>query len=300
MLLIVSNSMDGTTDLLLPLLQGKKEVFRFNVDIWSKYEIKVNHSDFTIVDPIGRRITQDTCSGMYLRKPYFLDEDRHKPPGGDLESWCQYQIRSIIDGLYWICSQRGLVRLIERNAERRLPKVAQMRLAESFFHVPRWTVATNPMSCNLGESVICKPLASAYLGEYQTLFTTKCSVGELDPGYPWLIQDYIDADGDLTIVYAIGRLFPFFRRKIDGEPVDFKQVEHGQDKGWLLIEIPCDLECSINEFMSQLDLEFGRLDFLVKDDKYYFLEINCNGQFAWLDPGNSLGLLGWIADCISV
>lgn len=299
MLLIVSNSMDGTTDLLLPFLRGKKEIFRFNVDLWREYSFEINTNSFCIIDPLGRAISQDSCSSLYLRKAYFLDEDRFKPIGGDLESWCQHQIRSIIDGIYWICKKRGLVRLVERNADRRLPKIVQMRLATSYFTVPQWTVTSSPAKSILSDPVVCKSLDSAFLGDFRTLFSTKCSKASLDANYPWFVQDYVEAEGDLTVVYAASKLFSFYRGKIAGEPIDYREAESGQDEGWAECRLPFELEENIRRYMSSLGLDYGRIDFLVKDSSYFFLEVNPNGQFAWLDPDNKTGLLSWIAECIT-
>jgi hypothetical protein len=300
MLLIITNSMDGTTDLLLPLLKGKKEVFRFNVDLWSSYNIEIDQISFSLKDPVGRVLTRDSCSGLYLRKAYFLDEDRIKACGGDIETWCQYQIRSIIDSIYCICQKSNLVRLVERNVDRRLPKGFQMQRAGSYFTVPRWTITTSPQQSLLSDPVVCKSLSSAFLGEFKSLFTTKACLRDLDSGYPWLIQELIEADGDLTIIYAAGRIFSFYRKKNAGEPVDFRLVEHGQDEGWEPFGVPSSLEENIRQFMDELRLNFGRIDFLVKNNVFYFLEVNANGQFAWLDPEDKWGVLSWIAECIAV
>ena len=299
MLIIITNSMDGTTDLLLPLIRRKKEVFRYNVDLWSEYKIEISPKGFSISDPTGRHVNQDSCSGLYLRKPYFLDEDRHKPAGGDLETWCQYQTRSMIDGVYWICDKNRLVRLVERNAERRLPKVAQMRIASAFFFVPQWIVTSEPCTAQISDPVICKPLTSAFVGDFRSLFATSIQIKDLDPGYPWLIQRHVDSDGDLTVVYVAGKTFPFFRKKREGEPVDYREVEDGQTEGWERAEIPLNLEVNIQGYMKQVHLTFGRIDFLIKGEDYYFLEVNPNGQFAWLDPDDKTGLLSCIAEHVA-
>jgi hypothetical protein len=300
MLLIISNSMDGTTDLLLPFLKERKQVFRLNVDIWSEYLISIDNDSFLIVDPTGRQISEAACTGLYMRKAYFLDENRHKPNGGDLESWCQHQIRAVVDSLYWICKNKCLVRLVERNADRRLPKILQMRVGQEFFKVPNWSITTSPGSSGLGREIVCKGLRSSFLGDYKTLFTTKTFLKDLDPGFPWFLQEYIDYDRDITVVFVSRRSFAFFRERRSGEIIDYRQVKGGQDTGWDLCVVPPDLECAINKYMDRLGLSFGRLDFVLKDNTYYFLEVNSNGQFAWLDPDNKSGLLDWVATCISV
>jgi hypothetical protein len=44
--------------------------------------------------------------------------------------------------------------------------------------------------------------------------------------------------------------------------------------------------------MTTLGLKYGRLDFLKdENNRWWFLEVNANGQFAWLDLDGSRGLL---------
>jgi len=35
--------------------------------------------------------------------------------------------------------------------------------------------------------------------------------------------------------------------------------------------------------MKEFDLNYGRLDFIQDKEFFYFLEVNPNGQFGWLD-----------------
>jgi len=43
--------------------------------------------------------------------------------------------------------------------------------------------------------------------------------------------------------------------------------------------------------MNNLGLKFGRIDFLLKNNEYFFLEVTPNGQWAWLDTENTNGLM---------
>lgn len=65
---------------------------------------------------------------------------------------------------------------------------------------------------------------------------------------------------------------------------------------------PCTLNApeknAIHKFMSKTGYGFGRFDFLRKNNKLIFLELNPNGQWAWLDPNGEFGLLPRIVDKI--
>jgi len=43
--------------------------------------------------------------------------------------------------------------------------------------------------------------------------------------------------------------------------------------------------------MQDLGLHYGRLDLLLTTEGYRFLEVNANGEWAWLDFDNRHGLL---------
>jgi hypothetical protein len=49
-------------------------------------------------------------------------------------------------------------------------------------------------------------------------------------------------------------------------------------------ELPSDVTAAVHGLMAHLGLRFGVLDFLVRPDgEHVFLEINPNGQWAWID-----------------
>ena len=43
--------------------------------------------------------------------------------------------------------------------------------------------------------------------------------------------------------------------------------------------------------MDDLKLQYGRIDFLLKGNEYWFLEVNPNGEWGWLDAEGQHGLL---------
>ena len=54
----------------------------------------------------------------------------------------------------------------------------------------------------------------------------------------------------------------------------------------------------IKGFMDETGYRFGRFDFIRKDGELWFLELNPNGQWAWLDEKNEHGLVSMVADAI--
>lgn len=61
-------------------------------------------------------------------------------------------------------------------------------------------------------------------------------------------------------------------------------------------EVPDEIRVGVARLMARLDLVFGVLDFVVAPDgQWYFLEINANGQWAWL-PAIADAVAGAIAN----
>jgi hypothetical protein len=118
----------------------------------------------------------------------------------------------------------------------------------------------------------------------------------LRDGFPWFLQEEVAADRDLTVVYVDGEAFGFeldrncflgldWRRHI-GDP-SVQQI-------WRQVELPASLVAAIKLIMAELQLRFGRVDLLVGAgeglEQARFLEVNPNGQWAWLDLDQENGL----------
>jgi D-alanine-D-alanine ligase-like ATP-grasp enzyme len=50
--------------------------------------------------------------------------------------------------------------------------------------------------------------------------------------------------------------------------------------------------------LKDMEIDWGRADFLQVDNELIFLEINPNGQWVFLDSQNSIGLVSKVADYI--
>lgn len=54
---------------------------------------------------------------------------------------------------------------------------------------------------------------------------------------------------------------------------------------WTAIDVPAAVAAAVHRLMTSYGLVFGALDFIVDpDDRWWFLEINPNGQWAWDHP----------------
>jgi len=82
----------------------------------------------------------------------------------------------------------------------------------------------------------------------------------------------------------------------DGE--DSRKSIFTSQCAWPRCELSQKEERTIKGFMDETGYRFGRFDFIRKNGELWFLELNPNGQWAWLDEKNEHGLVSMVADAI--
>lgn len=288
MLLILTNSLDGTTDEIVRRI-GSDKVFRFNVDFWRNYVFRVDQHGFRLIDPSGRQCDSEELRAAYVRKPSF-DDPLSIPEGGCPEAWLRAQVNYFVQELYNWCEQQGLVRLVEKGAQTRFGKFSQMWTASQYFPVPDWQFTRGKPLQSDGHAYIVKPLTADFIGDYKLLFTTRAAPRELDPTYPWLLQREVAASHDVTVVYVSGQCFAFGLDRSTFSGVDWRKHINREELAWKPWHLSESDRVAIRALMHDARLDFGRLDFLACGDELQFLEVNPNGQWAWLDEDGEQGI----------
>lgn len=297
--LIFTNSTDVTVDLIMYYLSPseREKIFRFNFDLFGSYLVDIAPDGFTLEDQIGRRVASEEVTKMYFRKPMRTDWEDSEKNYIEEEQWAIYMHLVI-----YLWKQDKIV-LVDPFGDRRLPKFIQLDLAKDFFRVPN-TIYSNQITKHINPDnpqKVVKPLTqSIILNGY--VFAKLVDAIELDPSYPWFLQDYVDASHDVTVVYVRGEMYGFsLERYFLEETVDFRApMDDSTWKNWKAYELPEAFQLSIQEFMSTVKLDYGRLDFLMlHNGTFVFCEVNPNGQFGWLDLQNETGMISTIGKVIS-
>jgi hypothetical protein len=291
-LLIITNSYDVTTDLLLDRL-ARQSVFRLNFDQLSSYRVRIDNGGFNISDPTGRRISSETVKKAYWRKPFNWENDEQKPWTKYVDAEMRYVLTEI-SNLLW--AQQKLV-LVEPFAEKRTGKLLQLQLAQNQFLIPAYEFVLNHES-RISNAIV-KSLSGEPVGD-KVLYATKTRTEELDPSFPWFVEQLVEGKQDVTVVFVRGKIFAFqLERDFLDKSIDWRQFISPEQK-WKSHEIPTSLRFAIDTYMKVLRLDYGRLDFLLDDNhRYWFCEVNPNGQFAWLDLDGDFGVLEAITQEIS-
>ena len=199
-------------------------------------------------------------------------------------------ISYVTQEIYNWCRDAGLVRLVEKGAQQRFGKFSQLWLARRYFQVPGWLFTKTKKGIVFPGKIVSKPLVADFVESYRMFFTTRVESDSLDPSYPWLLQEECKADADVTVVYVAGNCFAFSLDRESFEGVDWRRHINKQELNWKPYPLSTAVENSIRCFMRDAKLDFGRLDFLLERQVLNFLEVNPNGQWAWLDMDGTHGV----------
>lgn len=276
----------------------ENEVLRFNIDKPDDFAWDFHRLGFRIMDKTsGREITDKTFTSFYLRKPiYFKRIDI--PQFGCLENWCREETTELFSDFFRECQHRGLVALV-RCQNNKYGKLRQLLAAEKYFRVAPWHFFHGELPNELKSGRwVAKSMTATPIGQDKIFFVKEVDPSALDLSYPWFLQKRIDGEEEVTVVYIDGKTYAASapRDSFDGE--DSRKSIFSDSAPWPRCELSPDEESAICGFMRETGYRFGRFDFIRKDGELWFLELNPNGQWAWLDEKNEHGLVSMVANAI--
>ncbi len=300
MLLTVTNSLDGSADLLATLAneQGIAH-FRWNSDLFPEYRFEATSKGFRIEDPTGRSVTSEQITAAYWRKPFINGDGAESFPEAE-RRWVDGHWRTIVREVGTWCRSAGLLRLVDPEGDRRAGKLRQMWLARDLFLIPEWNVTSGLEPDATGrvvKTLVPEMIETERLG---FVYTTEVPPGaRLDARYPWFTQRVRRDGRDATVVFVLGDTFAF-ETVIDRSASGTDWHTHiGTETQleWRRVEMPEAVASACCEFMTRAGLHYGRFDFIVDGDGWWFLECNPNGQYGWLDD-DTAWLHGRILDAV--
>ena len=297
MVFISTCSQDTTTNIVMKEL-GTTDVLRFNIDKPEDFTWDFHRNGFRIADKVsGREITDRTLTSFYLRKPMYFDHI-DIPKFGCVENWCREETTELFNDFFRECQSRGLTALV-RSQNNKYGKLRQLLVAQRHFRVASWHFFHGelPEELKRGRWVV-KSMTSTPIGQGKVFFVKEVDPHALDLRYPWFVQERIDGEEEVTVVYIDGKTYAASapRDSFGGEDSRKAILTHPQS--WPRCSLSSEDERAIKGFMDETGYRFGRFDLIRKDGELWFLELNPNGQWAWLDEENEQGLVTLVANAI--
>jgi len=301
MLLLLTNSIDGTADILVELCAMRGvPVFRFNIDLWARYRFAWTVDGFVFRDPTGRMADSGTIDAVLWRRPSLHETPEWEGGSPEDRAATEAELQTIVREIADWARARGRLRLIDPAGSRRVGRLAQMRVARDFFRVPDWAVGWG-VRWPSGRRMVKRLTAEAVGAERDRyIYVQSVESDRLAPEWPWLLQEIAEGDRDATVLYVHGRSFGFemahTRDELGVEDWRIRNVAH--DDPWRPWTLPAGVADRIDAYMRRLGLRFGRLDFIAGGPELVFLEVNPNGQFGWLDDPEGWPLHAAVLDAL--
>lgn len=310
--LILTNKNDITTDFVVKKLWDRGIPFyRFNTETLFSESFPLldfENTRFEIYDSNSRKtIDLSIIESVYYRRPGVPSQDNEAFSQGD-NNFIKRERLALLDGIYrlldsafWV-SRVAKIRLAEN-------KINQLILSRGIgFQSPPSLITSDPILAqnffDKHKNVIVKPLKSGLIEDSpkdRVVFTTK--VENLSPervvGHPNYFQKQIFKKVDLRITIVGDKVFTaeIYSQDFEESQVDWRKgsafVKCGRHS------LPIEIEKKCIYLTKTLGLEFAAIDMVLDlDGNYWFLEINPNGQWAWLEKSLGFDISGEIVNLL--
>ena len=297
MIFISTCSQDSTTDIVMRELDAT-DVLRFNIDKPEDFAWDFHRNGFRIADKTsGKEITDNSLTSFYLRKPMYFDLI-DVPQHGCVENWRREETAELFNDFFRECQSRGLVALV-RSRNNKYGKLRQLLVAAKHFRVAPWHFFHGELPSELenGRWVV-KSMTSTMIGKDKMFLVKEVNPSALDLAWPWFVQERIEGEEEVTVVYVDGKTYAANAPRDSFGGDDSRKSLMENPVPWPQCELSPEDERAIKGFMDETGYRFGRFDFIRKDGELWFLELNPNGQWAWLDEKNEHGLVSMVAGAI--
>lgn len=302
MLLIISNKSDLATDYLVIRLHERNIPFvRINTeDYLSRWDVCFsvgkNKADVVITKEGQESIVVENFIGAYIRQPKIpdieiIDEDK---------DFAKREIGETMKSLW-----RAISENVWLNAPHRILRASnkpeQLTIASSIgFNIPDTYIGVNYKNIekfykkNSGQ-IIVKAVKHGFNfegGKARVAATQKIDDAALASlkdyaCIPMIFQRHIEKEYDIRVIVVGSEVFATAidsqsheKTKIDWRLSDCHKIPLNQYK----ISLPKKISNLCLDMTRKFKLRYSAIDLILgKDGNYYFLELNPNGQWAWIE-----------------
>lgn len=300
--LLITNKADVTTDFIVREL-AKRQVpfYRFNTEELGasvNVELDFNHRRFMLVDSISETLVDlREIKSVYFRRPEIKADFKGITKGE--QNFLHAELLYTLEGLYRVLQDAAWLNNVYdiRNAEN---KIYQLLLAEETGFLIPPSLVTNIPERALAfyyeqQQCIIKPVKSGLVEgneEEGVIFTTELFIDEQQAERvrpcPVYFQRKISKHCDVRVTVVGDNVFAaaIESQSLEESSVDWRKA--GIPLDHTRIELPSELGQKCIALTRRFALNYSAIDFVLDDyGNYVFLEINPNGQWAWIE--NRLG-----------
>ena len=301
MLLIVTSHSDVTADFLEERLQfEQRSYFRFNTESFPvECTLTWSHTNGTLVrcfQTPTRQIDLAVIRSIWWRRPFEPGPQIAKAVAGPMaRDFAKLQTNESLEMLWedidclWVnnpaANKRANSKLLQLNLARCIGFKTPPTLLTNSVEVARSFIAAAHGSVVI-KTLRQKPIeiGGKCFGFYTSRIENKHERWFDSIKYaPVFLQHEVKKQFELRIT-VVGE--EVFAARIDSKNqklLDWREIDPTQ-QNWRQYNLPQEIQQGCIKLLRELNLKFGAIDMIVTPTKeYVFLEINPNGQWAWLE-----------------
>ncbi|WP_461479566.1 ATP-grasp domain-containing protein [Paenibacillus sp. PvR148] len=283
--------MDFTTDYVcLELKNRKVSYFRINRDEFNYYKITLTINPLSLKVEFNEKtylINESHLKSVYFRAPIYLRELNNGSLGAEEQlyrsQWMAF-IRNltIFEKVNWVNNPISTFK-----AEN---KLLQLKYASELGFLCPKTIVTNTSSQRVidEDEFIVKSIDTALLnvdGKEAFVYSNIVNFEEFTNSdlslSPIIVQEYIGNKIDVRVTVVGNEVFSVKIVK-DNKGVEGDWRLHKDDVQFTPFSLPQDISQKCIKLVESFGLSFGAIDLIESDSKYYFIEVNPTGEWAWL------------------
>jgi hypothetical protein len=315
MILIITNKLDVTADFVVRELRNRNvHYLRLNTEDLVSEQCNISFSPFSIeISKNGKRydLAQDVKVIWNRRpgKPFDNLNTSEKPSRATIKfinnQWYSWlEVLLLLPDVTWFNHPHA--------NDTMESKVRQLFLAKEIgFNIPN-TLISNDFSQihqffhEQKNRIIAKALYSPLIEEENQDYFIFCNVINKLPYAdkdefkisPTIFQQALlpKIDYRVTVVKDTVLSVKVTDYGQKGVTYDWRTIK--EDIVFTLVELPGEIESLCKNYVSKCGLLFGAIDLVEYDGTFYFLEVNPNGEWGWLQKPNGLPIAETICDAM--
>ena len=313
MYLLVTNERDITTDfVVLELRRRGLPFYRLNTEklpggsIW--LDLRGGESTWGFSDSAGETLEFSEVAAAYFRRP-GSPEVSPKITDNGVRSYCVAEWQSVLSSALrslsgvWLNAPDSIARAEDKPYQ--LQSAIEVGLA-----VPSTLITNDFAQVKLlfreSAMTVAKTVRTALIesnGKEQVIFTSRLTELPDEDAFPIsaapaIYQEEVEKLSDIRVTVVGDRVFAV---SIDSQShqetvTDWRKGMH-VNLEHRVVKLPDDIETNCMSLVKRFGLRFAAID-LVQDrsSNYWFLELNPNGQWGWIEKRTGLPIAAAIVD----
>lgn len=173
---------------------------------------------------------------------------------------------------------------------------------------PRTLITTDPDAAREFVAGLARAVYKPFRGSVRSangtrfIYTSPITAAEIDDSVAHTahqFQEWIDKDHEVRLTVVGDR---YFAARLTGRSADAR-VDWRSDYDsvdYAVTEVPDGVRAAVAAMLADLGLRFAAMDFVVRPDgRWYFLDLNPNGQWGWIEHHTGLPICAAIADTLT-